>query len=76
MKAAGGAAVQNAKGDTAYFQANLDTYGGNSGSPVFGMSSGLNNWVRKMVSAKSVLETNVCLMPGGDAPVQCGPTTM
>lgn len=41
MKAAGGAVVKNAKGDTAYFQANLDTYGGNSGSPVFGMSSGL-----------------------------------
>lgn len=41
MKAAGGAAVQNANGAVAFFQANLDTYGGNSGSPVFGMSSGL-----------------------------------
>lgn len=41
MKAAGGAIVQNANGATAFFQANLDTYGGNSGSPVFGMSSGL-----------------------------------
>lgn len=41
MKAAGGAVVQNANGTVAFFQANLDTYGGNSGSPVFGMSSGL-----------------------------------
>lgn len=41
MKAAGGAAVQNANGTVAFFQANLDTYGGNSGSPVFGRSSGL-----------------------------------
>ncbi|GAB4321001.1 MAG: hypothetical protein Kow0074_11700 [Candidatus Zixiibacteriota bacterium] len=34
MKAAGGAVVQNANGTTEWFQANLDTYGGNSGSLV------------------------------------------
>ncbi|MBD3298853.1 MAG: hypothetical protein GF341_09380 [candidate division Zixibacteria bacterium] len=34
MKAAGGAIVQNANGPTEWFQANLDTYGGNSGSLV------------------------------------------
>lgn len=34
MKAAGGAVVQNANGTTPWFQANLDTYGGNSGSLV------------------------------------------
>ncbi len=41
MKAAGGAVVKNANGAIPYFQANLDTYGGNSGSPVFGASSNL-----------------------------------
>ncbi len=34
LKAAGGAVVQNANGVTPWFQANLDTYGGNSGSLV------------------------------------------
>jgi hypothetical protein len=34
MKAAAGAIVQNANGTTPWFQANLDTYGGNSGSLV------------------------------------------
>ncbi len=34
MKAADGAIVQNANGSTEWFQANLDTYGGNSGSLV------------------------------------------
>lgn len=34
MKAAGGAIVQNANGVIPWFQANLDTYGGNSGSLV------------------------------------------
>jgi len=34
MKASGGAVVQNANGSTPWFQANLDTYGGNSGSLV------------------------------------------
>lgn len=41
MKAADGAEVKNANGATAWFQANLDTYGGNSGSPVFGINSGV-----------------------------------
>jgi hypothetical protein len=41
LKAAGGAIVRNNLGTTPYFQANLDTYGGNSGSPVFN----LNNYV-------------------------------
>lgn len=41
MKAADNAVVKNANGTTAWFQANLDTYGGNSGSPVFGVNSGL-----------------------------------
>ncbi len=36
------------------------------------MSSGLNSWVRKIVSAKSVLEANVCLMPGGVSPCPAG----
>lgn len=39
MKAAAGAEVKNANGSTPWFQANLDTYGGNSGSPVFGINS-------------------------------------
>jgi hypothetical protein len=34
MKASGGAIVQNANGSIPWFQANLDTYGGNSGSLV------------------------------------------
>jgi hypothetical protein len=41
MKAAGGAVVKNANGSIPYFQANLDTYGGNSGSPVFGANTNL-----------------------------------
>lgn len=41
MKAAAGAEVKNANGSTAWFQSNLDTYGGNSGSPVFGINSGV-----------------------------------
>ncbi len=41
MKAADNAVVKNANGATAWFQANLDTYGGNSGSPVFGVNSGM-----------------------------------
>ncbi len=41
MKVAGGAEVKNANGATEWFQANLDTYGGNSGSPVFGVNSGV-----------------------------------
>lgn len=41
MKSADNAEVKNANGSTAWFQANLDTYGGNSGSPVFGVNSGL-----------------------------------
>lgn len=35
QKVAGGAVVKDAKNGIPYFQANLDTYGGNSGSPVF-----------------------------------------
>ncbi len=38
MKIAGGAIVQNANGATPWFQANLDTYGGNSGSPVVNLT--------------------------------------
>lgn len=41
MKAAGGAEVKNANGAIEWFQANLDTYGGNSGSPVYGINSGV-----------------------------------
>ncbi|MBI3872669.1 MAG: trypsin-like peptidase domain-containing protein [candidate division Zixibacteria bacterium] len=41
MKAADGAEVKNANGTTAWFQANTDTYGGNSGSPILGLNSQL-----------------------------------
>ncbi|MEW5702569.1 MAG: trypsin-like peptidase domain-containing protein [Candidatus Zixiibacteriota bacterium] len=39
-KAANGANVQNANGTIPWFQANLDTYGGNSGSPVVNSDNG------------------------------------
>lgn len=39
VKEAGGAIVQNANGAVPYFQSNLDTYGGNSGSPVFSLTT-------------------------------------
>ncbi len=39
LKEAGGAIVQNANGAVPWFQANLDTYGGNSGSPVFNLNT-------------------------------------
>ncbi len=37
----GSSTVVTANDDANYFEANLDTYGGNSGSPVFNQSSGL-----------------------------------
>ncbi|HWO56517.1 MAG TPA: thrombospondin type 3 repeat-containing protein [bacterium] len=41
MKVANNAEVKNANGTIGWFQANTDTYGGNSGSPVFGVNSGV-----------------------------------
>lgn len=40
VKLSAGAAVRDLKGDDGYFTANLDTYGGNSGSAVFNNTTG------------------------------------
>jgi V8-like Glu-specific endopeptidase len=40
VKLSGGAAVRNLMGEDGYFTANLDTYGGNSGSAVFNNTTG------------------------------------
>jgi len=40
VKLSGGAAVRNLMGEVGYFTANLDTYGGNSGSAVFNNVTG------------------------------------
>ncbi len=39
LKEAGGAVVKNANGSIPWFQANLDAFGGNSGSPVFNLNT-------------------------------------
>jgi len=41
VKVADGATVINLRGDDSFFEANLDTYGGNSGSGVFNVRTGL-----------------------------------
>lgn len=40
VKLSAGAAIRNMMGDVGYFTANLDTYGGNSGSAVFNFETG------------------------------------
>ena len=40
------------------------------------MSSGLNNWVRKIEKVKSVSLVKTDLMPSGVSPVHPGPATM
>ena len=42
----------------------------------FGMSSGLNSWVRNRISENSVLDRSTFLMPAGVAPCHFGPTIM
>lgn len=67
-KIAGGASVRNASFE-GYFTANLDTYGGNSGSPVFNAKTGLVEGIltrgdNDYVKRGSCLVSNVCTDDG------------